>query len=210
MVMILVKQCKVGPLRTNAYVLCSQDTADCAIIDPGTANENELQHLKKLCTGNCNAILLTHNHFDHIMGACHFFVNCYLHQKDIDSLETSSLLEQRFADYEITLPSSIHPFNSTITIGSTTFVVIHTPGHSQGGISLYNEKERLLFSGDTLFKGTCGRTDLPGSDSLAMKQSLKKLLELPDDTMVYPGHGQPTTIGDEREWVEEFIRHKDY
>ena len=93
-----------------------------------------------------------------------------------------------------------------IKINGILFKIIHTPGHTKGGICLYEEKQQILFSGDTLFNGTYGRVDLPDSDEKEMKQSLKKLSKLPKDVKVYPGHGRETTIGDELEWIEELSR----
>ena len=90
-----------------------------------------------------------------------------------------------------------------MNLGKLKFKIIHTPGHSPGGVCLYEQKEKVLFSGDTLFKGTYGRTDLHHSDSAEMNLSLKKLMKLPDDTKVYSGHGKETTIKEERKWVEK-------
>ena len=88
---------------------------------------------------------------------------------------------------------------------NTTLVVLHTPGHTEGSICLYDKTRGLLFSGDTLFAGGYGRVDASGSDPAAMKETLKKLMELPPSTEVYPGHGGFTTIGNEKEWIFEMI-----
>ncbi len=95
-------------------------------------------------------------------------------------------------------PDSFLKEKDHFDVGDLKFEVIHTPGHTPGGISLYCEKEKVVFTGDTLFAGTWGRTDLPYSSEEEMAKSLKKLLKLPPETKVYPGHGRPTTIGEEQ------------
>ncbi len=99
--------------------------------------------------------------------------------------------------------------NDEIRVGALSFKVLETPGHSPGGISLYLEKEKVIFTGDTLFKETYGRVDLPGSSPEAMVFSLQKLLALPHETKVYPGHGRPTTIGAEQNLLMEVTKDDD-
>ena len=99
-------------------------------------------------------------------------------------------------DYKMEADEAVEE-NQVLKLGDLEFRVIHTPGHTKGGSCLYCEQEKCLFSGDTMFKGTYGRTDLPSSSQMAIEASIEKLLKLPGDTMVYPGHGSPTTIAAE-------------
>ena len=181
------KTMKIGPIQTNCYII--SDNNEALVIDPGFDIDQILPLLKDTTV---NAIVLTHGHFDHVTEA--FLLQAktkapvLIHEKD----ETMMAFTNKMKANRLLKDGDV------ITVGNEKFVVIHTPGHSSGSICLYNEKEKLLFSGDTLFYGTYGRTDLPGSSQKEMEKSLKKLLKLPENVKVYPGHGRETTIGDEQ------------
>lgn len=167
----------VGPIETNCYIVEDEASKKAMIIDPGEEAEKILEHLKNLQL-KIEAIVITHGHFDHI-GA-------------LDAVQAGTgavVLE----------PDD----GQRVFAGSISFTVIHTPGHSPESLCLYSEKEKVLFSGDTLFAGTWGRTDLPFSSEEDMILSLRKLLALPPDTKVYPGHGRSTTIGKEQGLLKE-------
>ncbi|MFW6378663.1 MAG: MBL fold metallo-hydrolase [Nanoarchaeota archaeon] len=202
--MLEISPFRWGPIKTNTYLVCDGD--ECIIIDPASDKQDDIERLnKEIGNRRLKAIILTHNHFDHLMGACLFDVTCLIHRLDLDSMDVSRHLAKRVADYDIVSPKRIDHLPGTITVGSHPLSVIHTPGHSPGSVCLYDAEDKILFSGDTLFKGTCGRTDLPGSDHELIRDSLRRLMELPDDVVVYPGHGKSTTMAEEKDWMRDFL-----
>ena len=189
--------------KTNCYILQDEKTKETMVIDPG-GSVNEIVELLDILKANLKYIYLTHCHGDHIGGVkelkerkggkilIHRYDAEGLYNPEINLREHVGLTPEHLeADSRVDDADLIH-------LGDLEFKVLHTPGHTAGGSSLYCEKERLVFSGDTLFKGTWGRTDLPTSSFVDIINSIEnKLLILPDDTIVYPGHGQPTRIRDE-------------
>lgn len=189
--------------RTNCYIVQDEKTKEAMVIDPGGDVDHIAEVLDAL-QAKLKYIYLTHCHGDHIGGVkllkekkdgkivIHREEAEGLYNPDINLREHIGLRPEYIeADSRVDDGDLIH-------IGDIEFKVIHTPGHTAGGSCLYSEKEGLLFSGDTLFKGTWGRTDLPTSNFKDIINSISnKLLTLPDNTMVYPGHGLPTTIRDE-------------
>lgn len=190
-------------LVTNCYIVQDEKTKETMVIDPG-GSVNEIVELLDILKANLKYIYLTHCHGDHIGGVkelkerkggkilIHRYDAEGLYNPEINLREHVGLTPEHLeADSRVDDADLIH-------LGDLEFEVLHTPGHTAGGSSLYCEKERLVFSGDTLFKGTWGRTDLPTSSFVDIINSIEnKLLILPDDTIVYPGHGQPTRIRDE-------------
>ena len=188
-----IKTIKVGELMTNCYIVSDEISKEGIIIDPGFDMDeiiNEIGDIK------IKAIILTHGHYDHVTDAFALSetINApvMIHKDDEIMMAYST---QKKAD-------KLLKDKDTFDIGHLTFDIISTPGHSKGSICIYNEEAGVLFSGDTLFFKDHGRTDLPGSSQKAMENSLKKLLALPPHTKVYPGHGKPTTIGDEKNLLE--------
>lgn len=189
--------------KTNCYIVQDEKTKETMVIDPG-GSVNEIMELLDILKANLKYIYLTHCHGDHIGGVkelkerkggkilIHRYDAEGLYNPEINLREHVGLTPEHLeADSRVDDADLIH-------LGDLEFKVLHTPGHTAGGSSLYCEKERLVFSGDTLFKGTWGRTDLPTSSFVDIINSIEnKLLILPDDTIVYPGHGQPTRIRDE-------------
>lgn len=192
----------VGCLETNCYLAYSENSKECAIIDPGADAENitdmiEQHSLKPIM------IINTHGHFDHV-GANKdikekFDIPLLIHPLDVPMLE---MVKQAAGLYGIEAENSpppdklIHDGDS-IEIGKDSLMVIHSPGHSPGSISLHQDS--ILFSGDTLFCRGVGRTDVPGGSWEALKNSIKtRLLTLPENTLVLPGHGPKTYIGQEK------------
>ena len=189
--------------KTNCYIVQDEKTKETMVIDPG-GSVNEIVELLDILKANLKYIYLTHCHGDHIGGVkelkerkggkilIHRYDAEGLYNPEINLREHVGLTPEHLeADSRVDEADLIH-------LGDLEFKVLHTPGHTAGGSSLYCKKERLVFSGDTLFKGTWGRTDLPTSSFVDIINSIEnKLLILPDDTIVYPGHGQPTRIRDE-------------
>lgn len=193
----------LGPFGSNCYLVLHEQTGDALVIDPGSEPETILDNIARR-GANVVAYPLTHGHIDHV----------YALAAVLDRHPAPVGLHPRDAAWAFTERNLIPPFPSvpraparidrdwaegqTWTDGGLTYRVIECPGHSPGGVSFYFPREGVLFSGDTLFQQSVGRTDLPGGDPRLLAASLKKLLALPDETVVYPGHGPETTIGDER------------
>ena len=192
---------QVGINSTNCYIV-EVNNRDAFIIDPGADGEKILNFIQNKDL-NISGIILTHGHFDHI-GAVKYLreelnVIVSIHQFDnpmlLDAKKNLSFMigdniELERADR---LLADDDYFNG--------FKVIATPGHTPGGISIYHQEEGILFSGDTIFKNGYGRTDFPGADKEKLFASIKKLLRLPVDTTVYPGHGPITTIGNFKTYI---------
>ena len=190
----------LGPLGANCYIVSAG--ACCAVIDPGDNGPALHDALRGLTV---SAILLTHGHFDHVGGGralqAETGAPVYLSSHDLClPAELSGGLPAEFIDLS-------QEAASAITVGSITFDVLETPGHCPGSVCFWAKdgQEEALFTGDTLFQGSMGRTDFPGGDLTAMQLSLQRLSQLPPSLAVYPGHGPASTIGDERRW-NPFLR----
>ena len=189
---------------TNCYIVQEENTKEAIVIDPGGEPEKVIEMLNIL-DAKLKYIYLTHCHADHIGGVSEIHKQCggkvLIHRDDADNLYKDSVnLASYIGANEIKLEADSRVDNNDlIHIGDLEFKVIHTPGHTIGSSSLYCEKEKLLFSGDTLFRGTWGRTDLPTSSFEDIINSItNKLIILPENTIVYPGHGKSTMIKEER------------
>ncbi len=194
---MLVETFIVGMLSTNCYVASSRETKEAIIIDPGIDLFSETQPIldyidaKKL---NVKFVLNTHGHDDHIKGDAFF-------QKKFNVPICIHMLDEHFIE---DLEKGNFPPNlllkdgSLIKVGSETLKVLHTPGHTPGSICLVGEK--LVFTGDTLFAGGIGRTDFPGGSMSEMRISLKKLMDLPLNLLLYPGHGEASIIVEEKKF----------
>ncbi|PIZ17428.1 hypothetical protein COY51_00155 [Candidatus Desantisbacteria bacterium CG_4_10_14_0_8_um_filter_39_17] len=196
-----VKTVVVGELETNCYII--GDKENYAIIDPGADAKKIMMKMVKMVSGTSQSqtpfskpvpIILTHAHPDHLGAAGEITGELkgqiYLHSLD------SEWLKHIFGSSFPGLRNVED--NEIIKVGSIELRVIYTPGHTQGSICLYLEREGTLFSGDTLFAAGVGRTDLPGGDEESLRSSLKRLWTLPDSVKVYPGHGPQTTIKNEK------------
>lgn len=193
---------QVGPIGTNCYLLQDEESSLLAVIDPGDDWERILHQIKKL-GGEVKYILLTHGHYDHTTGVPDLVkalpgVQVYIHQADANGAGS-----QLFP-----LASQVQDLNyydegDTLTLGSLTIEVLHTPGHSKGSVTL--KVGDVLFTGDTLFCGSCGRTDLRGGSYEEIMVSLKRLGELEGDFHVCPGHDRTSTLERERKY-NPFLR----
>ena len=191
---MLIKTISVGQLETNCYVVTDETSLDCAVIDPGDESNTILDYLEQNRL-RCRAVLLTHGHFDHV-GAVEALVEetgarVYLNREDY--AET-----RRDLHFPLHLPENgeYYADGDRVEIGYLRFEVIGTPGHTPGGVTL--RCQDALFTGDTLFRGSCGRTDLPGGDTEELLRSLKRICSLEGDFEVYPGHMDCSTLARER------------
>ena len=192
---------QVGGFEVNCSILSENGKA--WIVDPGQEADRIIGTLAKKGLEPA-AVLLTHAHFDHISatpGLLEKFptLPIYVHEKDVPMI--GHPLNQLPPEY----PPFAKPKGLLTSLPATNYQlptanleIIETPGHTPGGVCYYFPKEKLLLSGDTLFAGSVGRTDLPGGDMATLMDSLQKLVALPDDTLVIPGHGMHTTIGAEK------------
>ena len=192
----------VGPLETNCYVVYCQDSLECAVVDPGAEADRIFQLIARKSLKPA-LILNTHGHIDHI-GANKdikekFNIPLYIHSADSPMLENVQQSEMAIFLGAMDSPSPDHLLNDgdKIKIGESFLRVIHTPGHSPGSVSFLGDG--FLLSGDTLFLGGVGRTDLPGGSWKDIESSIKnKILTMPDEMIVLPGHGPFTTVGQEK------------
>jgi len=192
----------VGQLQANAYIVADEETRQAVVIDPGDEGDRILE-VANANNLKVNEIICTHAHFDHV-GAVGDIkketgAKIIMHKED---LETYSLAKDQGAFWgfqvdDLPQPDGFVDEGDEIKIGSLSFKVMHTPGHSKGGICLYGEG--IVITGDTIFKGSIGRTDFPGGSIEELKVSFRRIIELPDDTRVFSGHGPETTIGYEKQ-----------
>lgn len=201
----------LGPLQTNGYVL-DNGQGQGIIIDPGMYPQEMLEHISNL---NIAAILLTHTHFDHIGGLEEIRkvtkAPVYLHPLEVDWLTDPE--KNGSARWPmVTGPITCEPAEKQVQHGDKLELaglhihVLHTPGHSPGSVAYYLADQNMVIAGDALFAGSIGRTDLPGGDYDTLINSIKaQLFTLPDETIVYPGHGPHTTVGEEKKY-NPFLR----
>jgi glyoxylase-like metal-dependent hydrolase (beta-lactamase superfamily II) len=185
-----IKRFTVGWLSTNCYVVSCEETKEAAVIDPGIENEGEAEEILDFIKEKglqIKYVINTHGHPDHTAGNTTIKdatgAPILIHENDASRVQADRKLHE----------------GDVIHVGRLKLVVLHTPGHTKGGISLL--VDNVVFTGDTLFSGAIGRTDFPGGSYHELIQSIRsKLLPLPDDIEVYPGHENPTTIGNEKKY----------
>ena len=202
----------VGPLQCNCSIIGDGTTREAMVIDPGDEIEDILALVRKHNL-QVKQIVITHAHIDHVGGAMKLRAATgapiLLNQNDYGLLK---MLDVQAAWIGVPAPGKVEIDHSittgeTVSAGSHTAQILHTPGHTEGSICLYFQPEKKLIAGDTLFAGSIGRTDLPGGDMQKIMRSLHNtLMGLPDETVVVPGHGELTTIGEERESNPFLIR----
>lgn len=205
--MIKIKKFTFNPVQENTFIVYDE-TKECVIIDAGCYYDYEQKELDEFISANNLLpvkLINTHCHFDHIMGITHCRVKYNL--KFETHRDELPLVKQAVAHgrlYSIPVkpiddPDGYFAENDLITFGNSALKVIAAPGHSPGGVVFYEENQKILIAGDVLFYGSIGRTDLPGGSFEELTGNIiNKLLVLPDDTIVYCGHGQETTIGFEK------------
>lgn len=193
----------IGMVSTNCYIIFNESTNEALIIDPpdqAPALKVKIEELELSPV----AILLTHGHFDHIMAAgdlaAAFGIPVLAGEDEKTLLEDYNLNGSRMVRKNYTLSADrFLKDKEELILGGMRIKVIHTPGHTAGGVCYYFEEEKVLISGDTLFLESIGRTDLPTGDQYTLLESIRrKLMVLPEEVFVYPGHGDKTTIGYEK------------
>lgn len=201
---MIIHAMPLGPLQANCFIVGCEKTRKAAVVDPGGDDDRLLAALDKENL-ELGVVVNTHGHFDHVGGNKAIIAatgaELMIHKQDAPMLEH---LVQSAAAWGMRAEASPTPDRlledgDLIDFGDLQFKVIHTPGHSPGGICLHVDKEKALFVGDTLFVSSIGRTDLPGGDYDTLIRSIQtRLFVLPDETAVYNGHMEPTTIGQEK------------
>ena len=197
-----------NPLGTNCSVHWEEGQKACTVVDPGMSSDDGVKELTDFFQKEGltpDAIFLTHGHFDHVWGVEKLLkvypVPVYMHPADKGILaDGASVFKgmQSFKVFQHSIATTDVVEGDVLTSGGTEWKVLHTPGHTPGGVCYYSALNNLLLSGDTLFAGSIGRTDLGGGDYDVLMHSIQeKLLTLPGDTDVIPGHGQPTSIAQE-------------
>jgi hydroxyacylglutathione hydrolase len=191
-----------GPILTNSYLIICPETGDTAVVDPSSGSLSKLAEFIEANNLTPKKILLTHSHWDHIADACavkeKWAIPLFVHPLDRKNVELpGSDGVPSFIEVKPTHVDGELKEGDSIEVGSLKFRIIHTPGHSPGSICFYSPDQSILISGDTLFQGSIGILSIPGGDPEAMWLSLDKLSILPSATKVFPGHGEPTTIGAE-------------
>ena len=196
----------LGPVGTNCYIVINEGTKECFLVDMAACPPELVSHIKNSGL-TVKAVLLTHGHFDHIMGLDRFLeefpVPVYACAAEKELLESAQL---NSSSGMLGQPYTFHGAQyvkdgDLLDIAGMKIQVIQTPGHTIGGCCYYIEDEQTLFSGDTLFRASIGRTDLPTGSMGALVRSVKeKILVLPDETRVYPGHMEETTVGYEKKY----------
>lgn len=201
--MLAVDVVEVGRLLSNSYLVYNRKTGEAVIIDAGD-EAGKILRLIQRHGARVKAVYATHCHFDHVLAVreikeatgCKF----YIHRDDLPLLESSAEEARKLLGVRYPTPPKPDGFvedGDRVSVGGEVLKVIHTPGHSPGSVCYLHEK--AVFTGDTLFAGSIGRSDLPGGDLEKLLNSIiNKLFKLPDDTAVYPGHGPSTTIGAEK------------
>lgn len=193
----------------NSYIVYDPATLECAVIDPGMISEREQNALVNFINKNnlkVVDIINTHLHIDHSIGNSFtkntFKVPVLAHQEDVplgSSIKQQAVMFGMNESVENVTVDSFLKEGDVIKIGNGELQVIHVPGHSPGSVVLYDKEDGFLIAGDVLFRGSVGRSDLPGGNHSTLINGIKeKLLKLPDNTVVYPGHGPSTTIGEEK------------
>jgi len=195
---------RVGPLAVNCYIVGDENTRQVVVIDPGGDVSQIVQTLSQ-ARARVVAIVLTHAHFDHVMGVAGLMreTGAPLLAGAAEAEVIANAEEQaKFFGLAIQPPPTPDRWlkeGDIVQAGAVELAVIATPGHTPGGICLWSEANKSLFSGDTLMRGSIGRTDFPGGSMPDLLRSIRhKLLTLPPETRVYPGHGPVTTIGEEK------------
>lgn len=214
---MIVKRFTFNVLNVNTYVLIDEKTSEAIVIDPGCQSAEERETFKDYIISNnlkIKRVIDTHLHFDHIYGQRFveetFGVGAEACKKDITFLnhyqDLLVMFNMPMDDEALPLKGYLED-GDVIEVGSIRLNVLQVPGHSPGGLAFYEEKEHCAFVGDTILEGGIGRTDMHRGNYDTLVKSIKeKLLPLPDDTMLYSGHGEPATLGHEKETNPEIIK----
>lgn len=203
---MIIKQYTLGPISANNYLVFDEESKEAVLIDCSESNQQLIDDIKEL-GAKVKYILLTHGHFDHVLGVNdmkkELDTKVLINKNDVSQMDMTKSIMATFG-LEVDENPSYDDFideDSDISIGNTKIKVIHTPGHTEGGVCYLIDGK--LFSGDTLFKDYVGRTDLPGGSLEKLKDSIRNVIfKLDDNIEVYPGHNEMTTIGYEKKYNE--------
>ncbi|MFH1655127.1 MAG: MBL fold metallo-hydrolase [Candidatus Omnitrophota bacterium] len=195
---MILETVAVGAYQANCYILAKKDGLEAIVIDPG----DEFDKIKSIIDRHRltpKIIINTHGHIDHIGANDEFALPVYIHKDDVEFLSDSKKNMSSFLNLPKLPKTEVKTLKDkdNIGLGNLTLEVIHTPGHTPGGICL--KTDNMIFTGDTLFAGGIGRTDFPYASEEKMVNSLKKLMSFRDDIKIFPGHGPSSTIGEERQ-----------
>lgn len=202
---------ETGPLQENSYLVVDRDSRRAAIVDPGDEGERLIASIEE-AGADLRAIWLTHAHFDHVGAVAsirrHFNVPAWLHEADVPMFEAGPF---QAASYGLPFEADETPAErfhegQGLNLGELSFTVMHTPGHSPGHVTIHGHGIALV--GDCLFAGSIGRTDLPFGSAMELGRSLARIVALPPETRVLPGHGPATTVAEERRtnpWLLELL-----
>lgn len=207
--MLQIQRFICNPIRENTYIV-SDDTKECVIIDCGALYDAEKEAIKEYIESNGltpKHLIATHGHVDHNFGDKFVFDNWGL-KPEVGTADNDFYKEMPknalgvcgidgLTDDDFVPVGKCLSGDDVIEFGNHKFTILETPGHSPGGVVYYCEEEKVVFTGDTLFQGSIGRTDFEGGSMFMIIQSLRMLSQLPDDVRVFPGHGEATTIGNE-------------
>lgn len=195
----------VGSLATNCYIVSNENTKEAVIIDPGAQAERIMNAVKEK-QFQVKAILLTHGHIDHIQAVNElkeaYGVDVYVGEEEADVVkDTQKNLSMMFGMPYVTKGDCLVKEGDILSLAGFTIKVLFTPGHTKGGVCYYFEPEGALFSGDTIFQGSVGRSDFPTGSARTLSDSIKeKIFTLPDDIQIFPGHGDSTVVSYERQY----------
>ncbi|MDO5292239.1 MAG: MBL fold metallo-hydrolase [bacterium] len=207
--MLNINRLVLGPVQTNCYIVENEDTKEAIVFDPADNAKEIIKCIEKEGL-TVKGILLTHGHFDHISAADELRAHCgcklYAHENEEELLKSPELnLSTSFTGHPVSTNADIYVKDKEeLTLAGIKIQVIYTPGHTRGGCCYYFPEHMLLISGDTLFRGTVGRTDFPTGDYDTLLTFIKtRLFELDDEVQVLPGHNDITTIGYEKQYNSE-------
>ena len=205
--MLHIKSFTFNPFQENTYLLYDE-TGEGALVDPGCYEASERQELKDFIDENqikIRQILNTHCHIDHVLGNAWakrtFGAPLFIHREDLQVLKSVEVYAPNygFQGYEASEPDGFLVEGETVSVGNESLKIIFVPGHAPGHVVFYHTESNQIIAGDTLFKGSIGRTDLPGGNhNLLLSKIKSELFSLPSETVAYPGHGPKTTIGYEK------------
>lgn len=206
--MLKIQKFTFNPFAENSYIIWDEETKEAAIIDPGCYDESEKKEIDDHINSNQlkpKFLFNTHCHLDHIFGSCHikliYSVEYYAPEEDLELLKNASHQAAMFGleIKEICIPDKYIKHGMKLKIGNSILEFLFTPGHTPGGYCIYSKENNICITGDVLFDGSIGRTDLPGGNYSQLFNSIReKLFTLPDETVIYPGHGELSTIGKEK------------
>lgn len=190
----------VGPLQVNCYLIYDEESRDALAVDPGSDPQRILKAIHSLGL-SITHIVCTHGHFDHVGAVASIKgktgARMFINKEDLD-IYANAPAQAAFWDYEVEPqppPDGFAGEGDEFTVGKSILRVMHTPGHSPGGICLFSEG--VVLTGDTVFAGSVGRTDFPGGSHDELRQSFKRIMALPPETVIFPGHGPASSVGDE-------------